>query len=112
MKRILTTLTLTVLVAGLGLGCRKPKAVDTSVTATELMATADKQMKQGKFTEARVTLRHLEQYLPGSAEFPRAKLMLGDSFFFQSSPSYPEAEVEYSSFLNYFPRHESRDYAM
>jgi len=112
MKRILTALALTVLVTGLGMGCRKPKAVDTSVTATELMTTADKQLKQGKFNEARVTLRHLEQYLPGSPEFPKAKLMLGDSYFFQPSPSYPEAEVEYSSFLNYFPRHELRDYAL
>ncbi|GLH74368.1 hypothetical protein GETHLI_28700 [Geothrix limicola] len=112
MKRILTALTLTAALAGLGLGCRKPKTVDTSVSAAQLLATADKQMKQGKFTDARTTLRHLEQYLPGSAEFPKAKLMLGDSFFFQGSPSYPEAEVEYSSFLNYFPRHELRDYAM
>jgi outer membrane protein assembly factor BamD len=112
MKRILTALTLTAALAGLGLGCRKPKAVDKGITAAELMTTADKQMKQGKFNEARLTLRHLEEYLPASAEFPKAKLMLGDSFFFQSSASYPEAEVEYASFLNYFPRHELRDYAM
>lgn len=112
MKRILTLLTLTAALAGLGLGCKKPKAVEKGVSASELLATADKQMKQGKFNEARVTLRHLEQYLPGSAEFPKAKLMLGDSFFFQPSPSYPEAEVEYASFLNYFPRHELRDYAL
>ena len=112
MKRILTALALTAAMAGLSLGCRKPKPVDTGISAAELMTRADTQMKQGKFTEARVTLRHLEQYLPGSAEFPKAKLMLGDSFFFQSSPSFPEAEVEYASFLNYFPRHELRDYAL
>jgi len=113
MKRIITALTLTVALMGLGLGCRKAKtAVDKGISATELIATADKQMKEGKFTEARLTLRHLEQYLPGSVEFPKAKLMLGDSFFFQGSPSYPEAEVEYTSFLNYFPRHELRDYAI
>ena len=113
MKRTLTVLTLVATLAALGLGCRKPKKdVDKGISAAELMTTADKQMKQGKFNEARLTLRHLEQYLPGSAEFPKAKLMLGDSFFFQSSPSYPEAEVEYGSFLNYFPRHEMRDYAM
>jgi outer membrane protein assembly factor BamD len=112
MKRILTALTLAAALAGLGLGCKKAKTVDQGISASELLATADKQLKQGKFAEARVTLRHLEQYLPGSAEFPKAKLMLGDSFFFQGSPSYPEAEVEYSSFLNYFPRHELRDYAL
>lgn len=112
MKRILTALTLTLALVGLGLGCRKPKTVDKGISAIELMTTADKQMKQGKFNEARLTLRHLEQYLPGSPEFPKAKLMLGDSFFFQGTPSYPEAEVEYASFLNYFPRHELRDYAI
>jgi len=112
MKRILTALTLITALTGLGLGCRKPKTVDKGISAAELMTTADKQMKQGKFNEARITLRQLEQYLPGSVEFPKAKLMLGDSFFFQGSPSYPEAEVEYTSFLNYFPRHELRDYAL
>jgi len=112
MKRILTALSLTLLIAGLGLGCRKPKTVDKTIVSSVLMATADKQMKQGKFNEARQTLRQLEQYLPGSPEFPKAKLMLGDSFFFQGSPSFPEAEVEYTSFLNYFPRHELRDYAL
>ena len=100
MKRILTALSLSLLIAGLGLGCRKPKVVDKTIHSPELMATAEKQMKRGKFNEARATLRQLEQYLPGSPEFPKAKLMLGDSFFFQSSPSYPEAEVEYTSFLN------------
>jgi len=110
MKRILTALTLITALAGLG--CRKPKAVDKGISAAQLITTADKQMKQGKFNEARITLRQLEQYLPGSVEFPKAKLMLGDSFFFQGSPSYPEAEVEYTSFLNYFPRHELRDYAL
>lgn len=112
MKRIVTTLVLVTALVALGLGCRKPKGLDKGITAAELLTTADKQIKQGKYNEARVTLRHLEQYLPGSAEFPKAKLMLADSFFFQPSASYPEAEVEYGSFLNYFPRHELRDYAM
>jgi outer membrane protein assembly factor BamD len=112
MKPILTTFTLVAALASLGLGCRKPQGIDKGISAAELLSTADKQMKQGKFADARTTLRHLEQYLPGSAEFPKAKLMLGDSFFFQSSPSFPEAEVEYASFLNYFPRHEMRDYAL
>ena len=112
MKRIITVLTLAATLATLGLGCRKPQGIDKGISAADLLSTAEKQMKQGKFADARTTLRHLEQYLPGSAEFPKAKLMLGDSFFFQSSPSFPEAEIEYASFLNYFPRHELRDYAL
>lgn len=112
MRSTLTTLTLVAALATLGLGCRKAQTLEKTVSAVELLATAERQMKEGKFNDARTTLRHLEQYVPGSPEFPRAKLLLGDSFFFQPNPSFPEAEVEYGSFLNYFPRHEQRDYAL
>lgn len=111
MKRTLSLLLAASLVAGLGLGCRKPKTTKY-VTAPKLLATADRLMKEGKFQEARQSLHMIEEDLPGSPEFPRAKLMLGDSYFFQSSPSYPEAAVEYQSFLNYFPRSPMRDYAL
>jgi outer membrane protein assembly factor BamD len=112
MKRTVTLLALAATLGGLGMGCRKPKTTEKGVTAAQLLSTADREMKLGKFDEARRSLRILEENLPGSAEFPRAKIMLGDSYFFQNSPSYPEAEVEYQSFLNYFPRHELRDYAL
>jgi outer membrane protein assembly factor BamD len=112
MKRTVALLALAAALAGLGMGCRKPKTAGKGVTAAELLGTADRLMKQGKYDEARRSLRVLEENLPGSAEFPRAKIMLGDSYFFQGSPSYPEAEVEYQSFLNYFPRSEMRDYVL
>ncbi|HWQ09640.1 MAG TPA: outer membrane protein assembly factor BamD, partial [Holophaga sp.] len=47
-----------------------------------------------------------------SPEYPQAKLLIGDSFFFAKKPSYPEAAVEYQNFLSYFPKHEMRDYAL
>lgn len=112
MKRTVTILALAAALAGLGMGCRKPKTAGNGLTAAQLLHTADIDMKEGKFDEARRNLRILEDNLPGSPEFPQAKLMLGDSFFFQNSPSYPEAEVEYQSFLNYFPRSNMRDYAL
>lgn len=112
MKRTVALLALAAALAGLGMGCRKPKTAGKGVTAGELLGTADRLMKQGKYDEARRSLRVLEENLPGSPEFPRAKIMLGDSYFFQGSPSYPEAEVEYQSFLNYFPRSEMREYAL
>ena len=112
MKRTVALLALAAALAGLGMGCRKPQTAGKGVSAAELLGTADRLMKQGKYDEARRSLRVLEENLPGSAEFPRAKIMLGDSYFFQGSPSYPEAEVEYQSFLNYFPRSEMRDYAL
>jgi outer membrane protein assembly factor BamD len=112
MKRTVTVLALAAALAGLGMGCRKPKTTEKGVTAAQLLSTADREMKLGKYEDARRNLRTLEENLPGSPEFPRAKIMLGDSFFFQKSASYPEAEVEYQSFLNYFPHHELRDYAL
>lgn len=99
-----------------GLACKKskkgPKKDDNTRTAAQLMDESDALLKRGKWEEGRRLLRVIEEQLPGSAEFPAAKLSLGDSFFFQGSSTFPEALVEYQSFLNYFPRHEKRDLAM
>jgi outer membrane protein assembly factor BamD len=112
MKRTLTLLLAAACLVGPGLGCRKPKTNEKTYSAPVLLATADRLMKEGKYDQARTSLHAIEENLPGSVEFPRAKIMLADSYFFQSSPSYPEAAVEYQSFLNYFPRSPQRDYAL
>jgi outer membrane protein assembly factor BamD len=57
-------------------------------------------------------LRYIEANMPGTKAYPEAKLLLGDSFFFQGMPSYPEAIVEYTGFLTYFPNDPRRDYAL
>ncbi len=97
-------------------GCRKtskaPKKDDGTRTAARLVEEATALLQRGKWEEGRKLLRIIEEQLPGTPEFPAAKLMLGDSFFFQGSTSYPEALVEYQSFLNYFPRSEKRDLAL
>ncbi|MCE1230138.1 MAG: outer membrane protein assembly factor BamD [Firmicutes bacterium] len=98
-------------------GCRKAKIVakkkdDGTRTAAQLVSEADVQFKRGKWDEGRRLLRIVEEQLPSSPEFSTAKLMLADSFFFQSVNNFPEALVEYQSFLNYFPRHEKRDLAL
>ena len=111
----LPLLLVTVLAPG-SLACRKAKnsgkKEDGTRTATQLINEADVMLKRGKWDEGRRLLRVIEEQLPGSPEFPAAKLMLADSFFFQGSNSFPEALVEYQSFLNYFPRHEKRDLTM
>jgi len=116
----LRTLSLPLLLVALAvpgsLGCRKaknaPKKDDNTRTATQLTDEATALLQRGKWEEGRRLLRVIEEQLPGTPEFPAAKLLLGDSFFFQGVSSYPEALVEYQSFLNYFPRHEKRDLAM
>ena len=107
------SLTLSLLL-GAGLGCRKPKVVDKihGQTAPELLAKGEALLRKGKWEQGRVNLRLIEEYLPSTPEFPKAKLLLADSYFFGSTNNYPEAQVEYQSFLNYFPRSEKRDYAL
>jgi len=102
-----------------GMGCKRPKLSDEAKrkketagrSATEIVELAQLQLQHKKWQEGRKLLRILEENLPSSKEYPRAKLLLGDSFFFSSSPSYPEALVEYQNFLTYFPNHEMRPYA-
>lgn len=102
------------LLAGAGLGCRKPKVVDMvhGQTAPELLAKGESLLRKGKWEQGRTQLRLIEEYLPSTPEFPKAKLLLADSYFFGSTNNYPEAQLEYQSFLNYFPRSEKRDYAL
>ena len=99
----------------LGLACGKPKAaVDpfAGKSAPELMASAQLYLTNGRWDEGRRMLRSLEEHMPSAPEFPKAKLLIADSFFFGSTTAFPEALVEYKSFLNYFPRDERRDYAL
>ena len=112
MKRLIPTLVLGLAV--LGLGCKKSvKTPGTGgVTAAQLLMDGEVLLKRGKWADGRQKLRILEENLPGTPEYPKAKLLLADSFFFQSSPSYPEAAVEYQSFINYFPRDERKDYVL
>lgn len=109
------TATLALLLLGGGIACRKPKAQLSKTqgkTAAALLAEGEAQLKRGRYEEGRRTLRILEENLPSTPEFPKAKLLIADSYFYGNPTSFPEALVEYQSFLNYFPRHEMRDYAL
>lgn len=98
----------------LTIGCsKKPKGVHLrNRTAAILLVDGERALKQGKWEDGRKTLRLIEENMPSSPEFPQAKLLIGDSYFFSGKASYPEAAVEYQNFLSYFPRHEMRDYAL
>ena len=103
----------TLLILGGGLACRKPKTgIYAGETSDQLLDKGRALLKQGKINDARTMLRYIESNMPGTKAYPEAKLLLGDSFFFQNSPSYPEAIVEYTGFLTYFPNDSRRDYAL
>lgn len=106
---------LAVLLLGTATACRKPQVQtpqSEGKTAIQLLQEGEANLKRGRWDEGRRLLRMVEEYFPSSPEFPKAKMLLGDSFFFAGSPSYPEALVEYEGFLNYFPRHEQRELAL
>jgi len=109
------TLVALVLLGG-ALACRRDGKAEPDPyrnrNAPDLLATGRMFLENGKFEEGRKMLRSIEERLPSSKEFPTAKLLIADSFFYARTPSYPEALVEYKSFLNYFPRSERRDYAL
>ncbi len=114
LRTLILPLLMVALAAPISLGCRKiakAPTKDETRTASQILDEATAQLQRGKWEEGRRLLRVIEEQLPGTAEFPAAKLLLGDSFFFQGSSSYPEALVEYQSFLNYFPRSDKRDLA-
>ena len=101
------------LALGGGLACHKPKTgIYAGETSDQLLDQGRTLLKRGKVTDARRMLRYIEENMPGTKAYPEAKLLLGDSFFFQSGASYPEALVEYTGFLTYFPNDARRDYAL
>jgi len=103
------------LLLGGALACKKPVAAADAYkgqTAAELLSQGEMYMQNGKWDEGRKMLRTIEEHLPSSPEFSKAKLLLGESFFFGGNSTFPEALVEYKSFLSYFPRDERRDYVL
>ena len=105
------------LILGGALACSSKKVTTApdpyrGKTAAELLASGELYLQNEKWEEGRKMLRSIEERLPSSKEFPTAKLLIADSFFYGSKTSYPEALVEYKSYLNYFPRSERRDYAL
>lgn len=103
---------------GLGTACSsKPKAgvariYTGSLTAPQLLEKGLLELHRKKWEDGRQTLKLIEEFLPGSEEFPEAKMLIADSYFYGSKSSFMEAEVEYQSLLNYFPRHPQKEYVL
>ena len=116
-RALLLPLALLALLGG-AVGCRQPKTAKpvkdefVGKSAKDLLAQGILYLENGRWEDGRRILRIIEDRLPSSVEFAKAKLLIADSFFFANTTSYPEALVEYKSFLSYFPRDEMRDYAL
>jgi outer membrane protein assembly factor BamD len=80
--------------------------------ARELLVKSEAYLHNGDWQKGREVLRYIEDYLPSSPELPIAKLALADSFFFCPDNSYPEAILEYTNYLKFFPNSNKQDYAL
>jgi len=81
-------------------------------SAKELLAKSENYCRKKRWQDARNILRYIEDYLPSSTEFPKAKLLLADSFFLSRDDSYPEAILEYTNYLNLFPNTDKKAYVL
>jgi outer membrane protein assembly factor BamD len=66
-----------------------------------LFQRAMKAMKESKFAAARTLLNSLIRSYPDSGYVPRAKLAIGDAWYAEGA--FPQAAMEYSDFLTFFP---------
>ena len=111
---------LTVALASLVLGtaCNRPRRTAAprvytgELTSAQLLEKGETELQRRKWAEGRQTLKLIEEFLPASLEFPAAKLLIADSYFYGSRSGFLEAEVEYQSLLNYFPNHPRKEYVL
>lgn len=112
-----TITTVALLLLALCAACKTPQKAKIrtntgNLTAPQLLEKGTRELKRRKWEDGRNTLKLIEEFLPSSEEFPAAKLLIADSYFYANKYSHPEAEVEYQSFLNFFPRHPRREYVL
>jgi outer membrane protein assembly factor BamD len=94
----------------LAAGCRKNKSVnpianiDSKQPDKVLFDRAMDALKHNKFDVARITLQTLINTYPDSEYVARAKLSIGDSWYFEgTAAALAQAEIEYKDFETFFP---------
>ena len=79
-------------------------------TAADLFKSAEKQANRGSYSEALQTLSKLKHEFSYSDYIPKAELLRGDIYFDQME--WEQAEKAYKSFLDLYPAHKSKEYAL
>jgi outer membrane protein assembly factor BamD len=95
----------------MGVACGKNKAVKNPLAQLDskqpdkvLFDNAMNAMKSRKYDVARLTLQTLINTYPDSEYLSRAKLAIGDSWYYEgSSAAWAQAENEYKDYQTFFP---------
>jgi outer membrane protein assembly factor BamD len=111
MRRRTLGVTLLVLMSLVWAGCSRqnksqnPLAdLDTKQPDKVLFDRAAAALKKNKFDVARLTLQTLINTYPDSEYVARAKLMVGEAWYYEGgSAALAQAEIEYKDFITFFP---------
>lgn len=78
--------------------------IDSKQPDKGLFDRAQESMKKGHYQEARTLLETLINTYPDSEYIARAKLAIGDAWFFEGgTAAWQQAEMEYKDFQTFFP---------
>src|SRR5690348_9783728 len=111
MKRILVLVPLAAVLVGANSAClwrhkntNPLAAINSQQPDKVLFDRAMKDLDQGKFTVARLTLQTLINAYPDSEYLARAKMTIADSWYREGgTEGLAQAEAEYKDFITFFP---------
>lgn len=111
MKRILVLVPLAAVLVGANSAClwrhkntNPLAAINSQQPDKVLFDRAMKDLDQGKFTVARLTLQTLINAYPDSEYLARAKMAIADSWYREGgTEGLAQAEAEYKDFITFFP---------
>lgn len=89
-------------------GCSWLKPAPTPILpADELYQLGESELEKKRYAEAREQFRKVVERHPNSSYAPRARFLIGESFY--REPDFDKAVKEFEAFLAFYPRHQIAD---
>jgi outer membrane protein assembly factor BamD len=82
----------------------RPQAL---LPAADLYAQGEKDLDRNRYIEARLAFKKIVERHPQSTYAPRARFLIGESFYRESE--WDKAIKEFETFLSFYPRHQIAD---
>lgn len=103
---MLRVLLVSLLVFTAGCSWLKPKPTPI-LPAEELYQLGEAELEKKRYPEAREQFRKVVERHPNSSYAPRAKFLIGETFY--REPDFDKAAKEFEGFLAFYPRHQIAD---
>jgi outer membrane protein assembly factor BamD len=82
----------------------RPQAL---LPAADLYAQGEKELDRSRYADARVAFKKIVERHPQSSYAPRARFLIGESYYRESE--WDKAIKEFETFLSFYPRHQIAD---